>query len=676
MVNRYVDNGWRKQFYAAAPLFTIKIGPTSFQSKDKDLVRQDISFVTTGIQQHVTKRFSGTYEGSSFSVTLTLKYNTTNPEYLVKEAVLDMSHIPSNTPIIFAYGWDTFVNTSDNGYAYIVPDFLGFNNRPTEINYYMTTAQVQNLRLVGASNATGDGTLIGFFSVERNFDRAVSSFPYNIGYSYNLVNMIPGSGSTSGDNDNYKFQFGPFTGGRDNSTGVGYDNIPPGQVTDIQTGIIFVKALEGELDYAWNGQKNLTANIGDHIDLNLTYNSYNSFEMSGIAFRVDFPGQLVREAGSSSGFTSATHSWTVGDNYYQLTDGSILALGNATITIPITTVVAGKWVMDVNSITHTIHTTPLGAPSTLTVVTSVELSDELPPSNICSGSSKTFTVKYPNGVVAAQDVTIGLTYSGATGDFSVLPASVVIPAGANSADFAVTTTASPMGGSSMTITLSSTDRDFVSIGSSASMDVQVFPLPALVAGGIGTVQTICPGDTPAPLTETDAPYGGTGTYTYQWQSSSTGSSPWTNIPGATLADYSPGALTESICFRRLVTSGTCGTLSGNSVWITVVQPAAPTLVSAPTVCTGNNGVATVTPPSGCTTDWYETATGVSPIVAGSNTLTTPTTLMATDVTRTVTYYAESRHIEAGCRSATRTAVNIQVSPCVVPVNPHLRSRVY
>ncbi|MDR2118121.1 MAG: hypothetical protein LBP25_01095 [Tannerellaceae bacterium] len=42
----------------------------------------------------------------------------------------------------------------------------------------------------------------------------------------------------------------------------------------------------------------------------------------------------------------------------------------------------------------------------------------------------------------------------------------------------------------------------------------------------------------------------------------------------------------------------------------------------------------------------------------------------------VTYYAESRHIAVGCRSTSRTPITITVNPCSVPVNPHLRTRVY
>ena len=111
--------------------------------------------------------------------------------------------------------------------------------------------------------------------------------------------------------------------------------------------------------------------------------------------------------------------------------------------------------------------------------------------------------------------------------------------------------------------------------------------------------------------------------------------------------------------------------------ITVLPlPAAPAVATPATVCSGNPGVAVSTPPSGCTTDWYTASANGTAIVSGNNTLTTPSALTAATTTITVTYYAESRNSTTGCRSATRTPVSFTVSPCVIPVNPHLRSHAY
>ena len=90
----------------------------------------------------------------------------------------------------------------------------------------------------------------------------------------------------------------------------------------------------------------------------------------------------------------------------------------------------------------------------------------------------------------------------------------------------------------------------------------------LTAGSIGTAQTICYNATPGALTQVTAPTGGTGTYTYQWQSSPDNTS-WTNITGATQTGYTPPALSASTYYRRVVTSGSYTPVNSNTVQITV-----------------------------------------------------------------------------------------------------------
>jgi hypothetical protein len=70
----------------------------------------------------------------------------------------------------------------------------------------------------------------------------------------------------------------------------------------------------------------------------------------------------------------------------------------------------------------------------------------------------------------------------------------------------------------------------------------------LSAGSIGAAQRICYNTVPAALTQITSPAGGTGTYTYQWQSS-TNDTIWTDIPGANLSTYAPAALTTNTYFR-------------------------------------------------------------------------------------------------------------------------------
>jgi len=93
----------------------------------------------------------------------------------------------------------------------------------------------------------------------------------------------------------------------------------------------------------------------------------------------------------------------------------------------------------------------------------------------------------------------------------------------------------------------------------------------LTAGSIGAAQTICYNTVPAALTQLTTPFGGTGIYSYQWQSSPDNTT-WTDISGATHAEYAPPALTANTYYRRAVTSGGLDPAYSNSVLITVSSP--------------------------------------------------------------------------------------------------------
>ncbi|RZK60821.1 MAG: hypothetical protein EOO59_06565, partial [Hymenobacter sp.] len=126
-------------------------------------------------------------------------------------------------------------------------------------------------------------------------------------------------------------------------------------------------------------------------------------------------------------------------------------------------------------------------------------------------------------------------------------------------------------------------------GPEYSPTVTLTVLPALTAGSIGTDQDICTGATPAPLTSTTAAGGGTGTFTYQWESSADNVT-WTTIGGASGTGYAPGSLTATTYFRRRVTGdpGTCGTQVSNVVTVRVAPAITPTVsLATPSVqCPG------------------------------------------------------------------------------------------
>jgi len=112
------------------------------------------------------------------------------------------------------------------------------------------------------------------------------------------------------------------------------------------------------------------------------------------------------------------------------------------------------------------------------------------------------------------------------------------------------------------------------------------------AGTIGTVQSICAGQTPVGLTGTPATGGNGSTYTYQWEVSTTGpAGVYSNAPGAsTSQNYSPPALTatpQHYNYRRRATSGLCSSTFSNIVQITVNPLPTANVSGGGAVCGGN-----------------------------------------------------------------------------------------
>ncbi len=121
-------------------------------------------------------------------------------------------------------------------------------------------------------------------------------------------------------------------------------------------------------------------------------------------------------------------------------------------------------------------------------------------------------------------------------------------------------------------------------GTKTSNPVFITVNPNVGPGTIGTAQTICYNTIPAALTELSPATGGTGSFTYQWQSSPNNST-WTTIADSTLSTFSPGALVSNVYYRRIVTSGSCGSANTSGVLITV-RPnlAAPVASGTRTIC--------------------------------------------------------------------------------------------
>jgi len=116
---------------------------------------------------------------------------------------------------------------------------------------------------------------------------------------------------------------------------------------------------------------------------------------------------------------------------------------------------------------------------------------------------------------------------------------------------------------------------------SASTDKLVTVLASLVAPTVGDAETICYGAVADELNSTTAS-GGTGTYTYQWQSSPN-ETDWSDETTGLI--YEPGMLFTTTYYRVVVTDAICGSAISNTVTVTVNEPfTEPVISSAQTIC--------------------------------------------------------------------------------------------
>lgn len=188
---------------------------------------------------------------------------------------------------------------------------------------------------------------------------------------------------------------------------------------------------------------------------------------------------------------------------------------------------------------------------------------------------------------------------------------------------------------------------------------------------IAASQTICSGSAPALLTG-QTPDGGSGSFTYQWESS-LDKVTWTPIANTNNTDYKPGALTQTTYFRRKTSSGPC---SGYSSTVTITVNPIPSIspISDKAYCNGStvNNINFVTmPPANITYTWTNdnasiglsaSGTGTLPSFDAANTTKSPITA---NISVTPTYTNNS----VGC-TGNATSFTITVLPTVTsnPIN--------
>ena len=197
--------------------------------------------------------------------------------------------------------------------------------------------------------------------------------------------------------------------------------------------------------------------------------------------------------------------------------------------------------------------------------------------------------------------------------------------------------------------------------------VTIIVTPTLTAGTIGTSQTLCPGATPAPLTSTASATGGTGSSSYQWESSPNNSS-WASIAGATGAGYAPGTLTATTYYRRRVTSGPCGPVYSPSIVLTVLPAlTVGSIVANQNICSGTAPIplTSAAPATGGTGmfayQWESSSNNIAWTAIGG--ATNPT--YAPGLLTATTYFRRRVTSGAGtCATAVSNVITITVRPLV------------
>ncbi|MEZ5039133.1 MAG: hypothetical protein R2828_04550 [Saprospiraceae bacterium] len=284
--------------------------------------------------------------------------------------------------------------------------------------------------------------------------------------------------------------------------------------------------------------------------------------------------------------------------------------------------------------------------ATVTVLDDIAITAQPSDDSVCEGGSSdlSVTVSGGAGTVSYQ----WQSSSSATGPF----ADIIGATNANYTTPALTTTTYYQ----VIITASASDCDAVT---SAVATVTV--VPDIVITANPTDDSICEGGT---STMSVAITGGSGTISYQWQSSSSISGPFADISGATNATYTTDVLTTTTYYQVVVSASAsgCDAATSGIATITVIPDidinAEP---SDDTICEGGTSTLSVGITGGAGTISYQwqsssSATGPFADIAGATDAT-----YTTDPLTVTTYYQVIVSASAsGCESATSEVATVTV----------------
>jgi len=248
----------------------------------------------------------------------------------------------------------------------------------------------------------------------------------------------------------------------------------------------------------------------------------------------------------------------------------------ATLTIPDIGVLG----LNVNATLYRVVVTDecqtiTSVPALLTINSITNLTPAVVNSTICDGGSITYEVYTEGSVVGYQwfrqedinwiPVSDDIFYSGTTTSQLTILNATAVQSSSYRVSVTFNTLNQPVGYPTCVETSTTRTRNLIVRD----------PLSITIVTGI---QQICFNSTPFPVSATPASGGSGPLYSYQWQSSPTGSSLWSDINLATSLSYSPPSLTATIWYRIVASDGgvpECLSVASLPVVITV-YPLPPT----------------------------------------------------------------------------------------------------
>ncbi|MBN1951204.1 MAG: gliding motility-associated C-terminal domain-containing protein [Bacteroidales bacterium] len=200
----------------------------------------------------------------------------------------------------------------------------------------------------------------------------------------------------------------------------------------------------------------------------------------------------------------------------------------------------------------------------------------------------------------------------------------------------------------------------------------VYPLshpsvPDPVTGGsiLASDPAVCTGQNPGAITSSSPGAGGTESFTYNWESSTTGAAPWTPL-GINNVSYDPPVLAQTTYLRRVATDAICGSAYSNIVEITVNPlPTVYNVGGGGSYCAGGAGVS-ITLSGSQSGISYELYLGGSPTGTSQN--GTGSALSFTNVTAAGTYTILATNGSTGCQATMSGSAAVSINPLPTQYN--------